>query len=657
MDGNPRTGPHRARPSLALLATVLCLSLVSVTAVGTASAAGSTHTCAFLLDFGNGRMQWVDVPVTAGMTGFDVFKNATETLGLSETHTYLAPYGNTITSIDGYTGTYNFSNPQQPFDFWRLWIWDDSKKDWYFSNTLLDGIDAASTSAIAMIFVHDPDIGPPVATPEYRDPWISSRGDFMNTGSDLSYNASGVELKWQADLGNGAIDAPLVSAAGRLYALTSGLTDGQSYTTDSKLFCLDTAGNVLWSASVGRGHQVASPLFWDGTVYAASADGKLYAFDPLTGSSYWNYTVTTGTISASPLVYNNLIIVVGNDGTVTGVDQNGKKAWSLSVGTPVSSAPALFEGMLYVGGGDGTLYAVKADGSGIGWSTPIGGRLLGSPVALTDRVIVTYSELSGTEPSGGGVAAVSFDGTQLWKTATAYTPGSAAVLKQGVVAISSQGLSLLSLDGVLQWTTTYDSDRPGGSPVTVNGMTYLVTNETNSRLISISAKGAIGQSVDLGSGINVRASPSISDGMLYTASSGGKVIACLLEGEGWTMPPVGLFTYTVSGNTVHFDASSSYGGNGSLSFAWGFDDGQNATGVKVDHTFSTRGNHTIVLTVTDSVGTSRNITKVIDLDNPAAQGTNGPGTGKVMPVTVIVGLAAVVLISGTIIYTRWRRKR
>jgi hypothetical protein len=351
-----------------------------------------------------------------------------------------------------------------------------------------------------------------------------------------------------------------------------------------------------------------------------------------------------------------LIIVVSDSGTVTAVKQDGTRAWSVDIGTAVSSTPALFDGTLYVGGKDGSLYGVAADGSGLEWSVSVGGSILGSPVALDDRVIVTYSEFSGSDPSGGGVASVSSEGSLQWKTPTAYSPGSAAVTDQGVVAVTSQGLSMLSMDGSLQWTTAYDSTTPGGSPVTVDGMTYLVTDETSSRIIAINDAGGVEWSETLDPAANVRASPSISDNMLYMASSEGTVIAFLLEGNGWTMPPVGLFTYTVSDLTAHLDASSSYGGNGTLSFQWEFDDGQTASGVKVDHTFAAGGNHTVILTVTDAAGASRNITRTIDLDDPSKQGGTDIGSGG-LPIMVIIGLAAVVLIGGATAYIRWTRKR
>ncbi|MDW5563755.1 MAG: PQQ-binding-like beta-propeller repeat protein [Methanomassiliicoccus sp.] len=639
----------------AAVPAILCLAILSVAVGSGVTGASTTDTCSILIDFGNGRTEWVDVPVTVGMTGYDVFQNATRTLGISETHNYEAPYGNVITSIDGYSGTYNFSDPQQPYDFWRLWVWDDSSGAWTFSDYLLDGIDAASTTAIAMIYVHNPYLGPPVATPEYRDPWITGRGDFSNTGSAPGYQPTSAQMKWQADLKNGAIDASIVSAAGRLFALTSGDKSGDSYTSDSRLFCLNAAGEVQWSASVGRGHQLASPLLWNDTVFVASADGRLFAFDPATGRELWNYTVAAGGISTSPVVHNNLVIVVSDDGTIAAINQAGTKAWGVSLGAAVSSNPALFEGIVYVGGEDGNLYAVSADGSGTRWSTAVGGRL-GSPVVLADEVIVTYSEYSGSDPIGGGVAAISSSGSLVWKTATAYTPGSAAVLDQGVVAASSEGLSLITIDGSLQWTTSYGTGAPDGSPVTVNGMAYLVTNESTSRVIAISAAGTVAWSLGLETGDNVRASPSISDSMLYMGTSGGAVVACLLEGEGWDIPPVGVFTYTVDGTTAHFDASASYGGNGTLSYQWNFGDGQTGDGVTVDHTFSVRGNHTIVLTVTDSGGASSNLTKVIDLDDPSAQVDRGLGSGDGIPAAVGVGLVAAALICGAIIFINRRRR-
>jgi len=54
---------------------------------------------------------------------------------------------------------------------------------------------------------------------------------------------------------------------------------------------------------------------------------------------------------------------------------------------------------------------------------------------------------------------------------------------------------------------------------------------------------------------------------------------------------------------VHFDASASRSPNGPiLSYDWDFDDGEEAIGVTVDHTFTEKGIYRVTLTVTDSEG-------------------------------------------------------
>jgi len=54
---------------------------------------------------------------------------------------------------------------------------------------------------------------------------------------------------------------------------------------------------------------------------------------------------------------------------------------------------------------------------------------------------------------------------------------------------------------------------------------------------------------------------------------------------------------------VHFDASASRSPNGPiLSYDWDFDDGEESSGVTVDHTFAEKGIYSVTLTVTDSEG-------------------------------------------------------
>jgi PKD repeat protein len=128
------------------------------------------------------------------------------------------------------------------------------------------------------------------------------------------------------------------------------------------------------------------------------------------------------------------------------------------------------------------------------------------------------------------------------------------------------------------------------------------------------------------------------------------------------MSPVGAFAFSVDGRTASFDASTSYGGQGDLTFSWDFGDGQTAEGAKVDHTFSSGGNHTVVLTATDANGVSSNLTKTVNLEaapniqpSPDGGGQNGNTSGG-FPIWAL-GVAVLALIIGVNIYIRLNKKK
>ncbi len=83
--------------------------------------------------------------------------------------------------------------------------------------------------------------------------------------------------------------------------------------------------------------------------------------------------------------------------------------------------------------------------------------------------------------------------------------------------------------------------------------------------------------------------------------------------------PVANFTFTCSGRTCTFDASSSTDNAGIVSYAWSFGDGTTGSGVTVTHTYATSGSFSVTLTVTDTVGQTASTTKTVPIDlNPTA---------------------------------------
>jgi PKD repeat protein len=72
--------------------------------------------------------------------------------------------------------------------------------------------------------------------------------------------------------------------------------------------------------------------------------------------------------------------------------------------------------------------------------------------------------------------------------------------------------------------------------------------------------------------------------------------------------PVAAFTYTCSGLTCSFDATTS---KNAASYAWAFGDGTSGTGVKVSHKFGYITNYTVTLTVKNASGTANSASKTV----------------------------------------------
>jgi len=113
------------------------------------------------------------------------------------------------------------------------------------------------------------------------------------------------------------------------------------------------------------------------------------------------------------------------------------------------------------------------------------------------------------------------------------------------------------------------------------------------------------------------------DGVTATATSTKYVL---------NRPPISSFTYSptlpIVGETVTFNASSSYDPDGSIiSYQWDFGDGNVTTIASpiVTHIYTTFGNYTVTLTVTDNDGDMDTSTKIVTVrDYPTAAFTYSP---------------------------------
>lgn len=103
----------------------------------------------------------------------------------------------------------------------------------------------------------------------------------------------------------------------------------------------------------------------------------------------------------------------------------------------------------------------------------------------------------------------------------------------------------------------------------------------------------------------VMASLAVTTGNAFGATSfGGKLREVTITDAGKVnAPPTPVLKYTLDGNKVMVDASSSSDTDGSIAgYSWDFGDGAKATGATISHQYGDTGSYPITLTVTDNSG-------------------------------------------------------
>jgi outer membrane protein assembly factor BamB len=195
--------------------------------------------------------------------------------------------------------------------------------------------------------------------------------------------------KWTASLGlMSPVEADLaIDANGTIYAASG---DGNLWAVEPK------SGTVLWQRPIAAGpgfHLPYGPAVGsDGTIYVPAGDGSVYAFTP-NGQQKWKGVCELNVVSPVALAPND-VVICGQNSVVALSPTNGTQLWSVSLTSPIASHVAIGANAdIYVATSD-TLYDVGQ--SAIVWSIPaqagIGAISIGEQgeliLAASDRLLV-----------------------------------------------------------------------------------------------------------------------------------------------------------------------------------------------------------------------------------------------------------------------------
>ena len=180
-----------------------------------------------------------------------------------------------------------------------------------------------------------------------------------------------------------------------------------------------------WHQGVGKGERRLGtrqhPVSDGQRLYAASPDGKLYAFDAISGAQAWR--VDTELRLSSSLGVGEGTLVAGTlDGQIVAFNpETGSERWRAKASSEVIAAPAIGRGQAVVRSIDGRVFAFATTDGERRWvydrSTPaLTLRGNSAPVLAEGLVLIGYD-------SGQLVALRGDDGVQLWEQAIAFGEG------------------------------------------------------------------------------------------------------------------------------------------------------------------------------------------------------------------------------------------
>ena len=284
----------------------------------------------------------------------------------------------------------------------------------------------------------------------------------------------------------------------------------------------ETAGDIDTSPAIGA----------DGTVYAGSEDGNLYAIDPGTGDEIWRFPAGVEIIS-SPAIGADDTIYFGAQNSLYAVKPNGALKWSFDVGDYVFSSPAVSADgrSIYVGSSDGNLYAINATGT-MKWQFQTDYKITSSPAIGHDGI----EEVVYVGSQDRHVYAVAADnGVLKWRFATnVEVYGSPAIGTDGRVYIGECETGsaeiynfkffCINVDGTKRWHFNGGAGFYSSPAIGSNDTIYVGT--WDGYLAVFSPNGSLRWSVRTSPPSDINSSPAVgANGVAYVGCKDGNFYA------------------------------------------------------------------------------------------------------------------------------------
>ncbi len=377
--------------------------------------------------------------------------------------------------------------------------------------------EAAGVSAEADVTIQAPSGGSGLAL----SPYPKFRGDLGNTGRGGGAGATGAK-RWQFPLAGEAIGSDAtIGPDGTVYAASS---RGIVYALDP------TTGSKKWSFTADWSISTSCLVSAAGTAFVVTDRGHLYALDVTTGSPKWDTFVAN---FAQPSIGADGTLYVGGIGRLLALDgATGTKKWEFATGAGhVQGCPAVSPtGTVFVAG-DTKLFALDGSTGARLWEfvppdDPSGPLILnGSTPTLGSNGLLVLPFSGGGFPSAGGLFALNAaTGAIAWQVHDNTLSGitvSAGV--DGTIYLQSLSHKVRALDGATgadKWEQALAASSRAIPPTLGSDGTVYVGN--GFALYALSPNDGSIRWTFLTGGGAVLASPAVGvDGTVYFGATDG----------------------------------------------------------------------------------------------------------------------------------------
>lgn len=377
------------------------------------------------------------------------------------------------------------------------------------------------------------DADKPISLPPERsnETWSQPGGEPNNAPGHLALSGA-VHTTWSQSAGEGSSKSGRVMASPIVY--------------DGKIFALDAEGKVTaFSLSGSKVFQIATApenetgggghggglAAENGRVYVATGYGVVAALEPGSGKVIWQKNLGTP-IRAAPTAAQDKLFAITIDGRfhcLSGVD--GSELWAVR-GLPqqaslmTSTSPAVEGDIVVVPYPSGDLMALKiADGSPA-WSENLARARSNSQLAsMSDaaRPVIDGGTVFAIGHAGRMIASSAKTGERLWSI---NVPGIQAPWVAGdtVYVVDTRGelMALSRTDGKTRWTASLPDSRTWSGPVLAGGSLWLVSSKGH--LVGVdAATGKVGNQVDIGDTVYIP--PVVAQGRMFVLTDSAKLVA------------------------------------------------------------------------------------------------------------------------------------